>query len=113
MSLPKVDGDQSMVDALAQLSKAGSVVDRVFDVRGSKVILKLKSRQEVDESKLDEKKKKELAETAASSAGYALMSAYEKSLRKELEQKGKIWENPEYLSLGQSRGEGADQGAGG
>jgi hypothetical protein len=54
-----------------------------------------------------------LAETAASSAGYALMSAYEKSLRKELEQKGKIWENPEYLSLGQSRGEGADQGAGG
>jgi peptidyl-prolyl cis-trans isomerase D len=113
MSLPKVDGDQSMVDALAQLSKAGSVVDRVFDVRGSKVILKLKSRQEVDESKLDEKKKKELAEMAASSAGYALMSAYEKSLRKELEQKGKIWENPEYLSLGQSRGEGADQGAGG
>lgn len=113
MSLPKVDGDQSMVDALASLSKVGSVVDRVFDVRGSKVILKLKSRQEVDESKLDEKKKKELAETAASSAGYALMSAYEKSLRKELEQKGKIWENPEYLRLGQSRSEGADQGAGG
>lgn len=113
MSLPKVDGDQSLVDAVAALSKTGSVVDRVFDVRGNKVILRLKSRQDVDESKLDEKKKRELAETAASSAGYALMSAYEKSLRKELEQKGKIWENPEYLRIGQSRSDGAGENVGG
>jgi peptidyl-prolyl cis-trans isomerase D len=113
MTLPKVDGDQALVDAVARLPKAGALADKVFDVRGNKVILKLKSRQDVDESKLDDKKKKELAETAASSAGYALMTSYEKALRKELENKGKIWENPEYLRLGQSRGDGADQDAGG
>lgn len=113
MSLPKLDGDQAMVDAVANLPKAGAVADRVFDMRGDKIILKLKSRQDVDESKLDEKKKKELAESASSSAGYALMTSYEKSLRQELEKKGKIWENPEYLRLGQSRGDSSGEDVGG
>jgi Lon protease-like protein len=112
-SLPKVGGDASLVDGAMRLAKVGDVADKVFDVTGSKVILKLKSKTEPDASKLDEKKQADLAQTAASSAGYALMTSYERSLRKELEEKGKIWENPEYLSLGQSRGEGADQGAGG
>jgi peptidyl-prolyl cis-trans isomerase D len=112
-SLPKVGGDVALVDAANRLVKAGDVADRVFDVNGSKVILKLKSRVEADESKIDAKKQKELAKTAASSAGYALMSSYEHSLRKELEDKGKIWENPEYLSLGRSRSQGADEDAGG
>ena len=112
-SLPKVDGDQALVDAVARLPKAGSLADKVFDVRGSKVILRLKSRQEVDESKLDEKKQKELAETAASSAGYALMTSYERALRKELEDKGKIWENPEYLRIGRSRADAAGEDVGG
>jgi peptidyl-prolyl cis-trans isomerase D len=112
-SLPKVDGDQVLVDAVVRLAKVGDVADKVYDVRGSKVILKLKSRQEVDEAKIDDKKQKELAQTAASSAGYALMTSYEKSLRKELEDKGKIWENPEYLSLGRSRSGAAGEDVGG
>jgi peptidyl-prolyl cis-trans isomerase D len=112
-SLPKVDGDQVLVDAVVRLAKVGDVADKVYDVRGSKVILKLKSRQEVDEAKIDDKKQKELAQTAASSAGYALMTSYEKSLRKELEDKGKIWENPEYLSLGRTRSNAAGEDVGG
>jgi hypothetical protein len=109
MSLPKVDGDQSMVDAAARLTKVGAVADRVFDAGGNKVILRLKSRNDVDESKLDEKKQKELAETAASTAGNAMITFYEKALRKEL----KIWENPEYLNLGQARGGAGDENVGG
>jgi peptidyl-prolyl cis-trans isomerase D len=103
LSLPKVGGDAALVDAAMALAKVGDVSGKVFDVSGSKVILKLKSRTEPDSSKLDAKKQTELAQTAASSAGYALMTSYERSLRKELEDKGKIWENPEYLSLGRSR----------
>ena len=53
------------------------------------------------------------SETAASSAGYALMTSYERSLRKELEEKGKIWENPEYLSLGRNRGAQTGEDTGG
>lgn len=112
-SLPKVGGDAAMVDAVLALSKAGDVSSKVFDVSGSKVILKLKSRTDADPSKLDNKKQTELAQTAASNAGYALMTSYEKALRKELEDKGKIWENPEYLSLGSSRGGDGAQDAGG
>jgi hypothetical protein len=109
MSLPKVDGDQAMVDAAARLTKVGALADRVFDAGGNKVILRLKSRNDVDESKLDEKKQKELAETAASTAGNAMMTSYEKALRKEL----KIWENPEYLNLGQARNGAGDENVGG
>jgi peptidyl-prolyl cis-trans isomerase D len=109
MSLPKVDGDQAMVDAAARLTKVGALADRVFDAGGNKVILRLKSRNDVDESKLDEKKQKELAETAASTAGNAMMTSYEKALRKEL----KIWENPDYLNLGQARNGAGDENVGG
>jgi peptidyl-prolyl cis-trans isomerase D len=112
-SLPKVGGDVALMDAANRLAKVGDVADKSFDVNGSKVILKLKSRAEADESQIDAKKQKELAKTAASSAGYALMSSYEHSLRKELEEKGKIWENPEYLSLGRSRSQAGDEDAGG
>jgi peptidyl-prolyl cis-trans isomerase D len=108
VSLPKVGGDASMVDAVLALSKPGDVAPKVFEAGGSKVVLKLKSRNDADPAKLDEKRQKELAQTAASSAGYTFMSSYEKALRKELEEKGKIWENQEYLKLG--RGGSADQG---
>lgn len=101
-SLPKVGGDALLVDAAMGLSKVGDLAGKVFDVSGSKVILKLKSRTEADPAKLDGKKQTELAQTAASNAGYALMTSYERALRKELEEKGKIWENPEYLALGRS-----------
>jgi peptidyl-prolyl cis-trans isomerase D len=112
-SLPKVGGDVSLVDAATRLTNPGALADRVFEVSGSKVILKLRSRSEADESKLDTQKQKELAKNAASSAGYALMSSYEHSLRKELQDKGKIWENPEYLSLGRARSQAGDEDAGG
>ena len=112
-SLPKVGGDASLVDGAMRLAKVGDVADKVFDVTGNKVILKLKSKTEPDASKLDEKKQADLAQTAASSAGYALMTSYERSLRKELEEKGKIWENPEYLSLGRNRGAQTGEDTGG
>ena len=112
-SLPNVGGEIALVEAASRLAKAGDVADKIYDVRGSKVILRLNSRTEADESKLDEKKQKELAQSASSTAGYALMSSYERSLRKELEDKGKIWENPEYLSLGRARSSAPEDDAGG
>jgi peptidyl-prolyl cis-trans isomerase D len=112
-SLPKVGGEIVLVEAASRLAKAGDIADKIYDVRGSKVILRLKSRTEADESKLDEKKQKELAQSASSTAGYALMSSYERTLRKELQDKGKIWENPEYLSLGRARAGAPEDDAGG
>jgi peptidyl-prolyl cis-trans isomerase D len=112
-SLAKVGGDASLVDAVNRLAKAGDVADKVYDVSGGKVILRLKSRVEADDSKIDDKKRRELAKTASAGAGYALMSSYEHALRKEMEEKGKIWENPDYLSLGRSRAQASGEDVGG
>lgn len=102
-------GDAQTTEVLLKLTKPGEVAPKVLDNRGSKFIVRLKARQAADESKLDDKKRKELAENAASSSGYALLSNYERTLKKELEAKGKIWENPEYLALGQ-REDGSTSG---
>jgi peptidyl-prolyl cis-trans isomerase D len=109
-SLGALGGDQSTIDAVLKLSKAGDIVPTVIDNLGAKYIAKLKSKEVPDESKLDDKKRRELAEAAASNVGYSLISIYEKALRKELEEKGKIWENPEYLSLGMGKGNDQDTG---
>lgn len=96
-----IGSDEAVASAATALKGPGSLYDKVLDVRGSKFILRLKSRTEADLSKLDDKKTKEMADSAAMSQGYAMYSAFEKNARKELESKGRIWENPEYLSLDQ------------
>ena len=100
-SLPGVGSEKENVDAVLKLTKPGQLADKVLDNHGTKIIVRLKSRIAADESKLDDAKKRELSSSASSSSGYALLTGYERSLRKELDSKGKIWENPEYLSLGQ------------
>lgn len=113
-TLPGVGGERENVDAVLKLTKPGQFADKVLDNHGSKIIARLKSRVAADESKLDDAKKKELVSSASSSSGYALQTSYERSLRKELEAKGKIWQNPEYLSMGQRKsGGGDDQDSGG
>ncbi len=111
-NIPAIGSERENLDAVLKLTKPGQLADRVLDNRGVKIIAKLKSRTAADESKLDDAKKKELASSASSNSGYALLTGYERSLRKELTTKNKIWENPEYLSLGQSGGK-ADQDSGG
>lgn len=111
-NIPGIGSERENLDAVLKLTKPGQLADRVLDNRGVKIIAKLKSRTAADESKLDDAKKKELASSASSNSGYALLTGYERSLRKELTTKNKIWENPEYLSLGQSGGK-ADQDSGG
>lgn len=110
-SFGALGSDPATIDAILQLNKPGDVAAKVIDNRGIKYVARLKSKQVADETKLDDKKRRELVETASNSSGYTLLSNYERSLRKEFETNGKIWENPEYLSLGQRSA--ADQDSGG
>ena len=109
-SFGALGSDRVTLDAVGKLTKIGEVAPVVLTNRTTKLIAKLKARQVADETKLDDKKRKELAESAASSSGSTILSAYERSLRKDLEAKGKIWENPEYLSIGQRRDKDKDTG---
>lgn len=109
-SLPGIGTEKENVDAVLKLSKPGQLADKVLDNHGTKIIARLKSRTAADESKLDDSKKRDLVSSASSNSGYSLLTGYERSLRKELDAKGKIWENPEYLSLGQRKGGDQDSG---
>lgn len=111
-NLTGIGSDRANLDAVLKLTKAGDVADQVLDNRGTKLLVRLKVRHAADESKLDDKKRNELATNAANSSGYTILTSYERALRKELEDKGKIWENPEFLRLGQ-RTSGSDQESGG
>ncbi|MCX6118703.1 MAG: peptidylprolyl isomerase [Proteobacteria bacterium] len=110
-SFGAIGSDRANLDEILKLKNPGDVAGRVLDNRGSKFIVKLKSRIVLDDSKIDDVKRKELAETAANGSGYSLLQAYERTLKKELETKGRIWENPEYLTLGQ-REAGANSSGG-
>lgn len=113
-SVPNIGGGVDLVDAVARLAKVGDIADKVFDVRGTKFILRLKSRVVPDETKLDDKKLKELAKTSSAVAANALLKSYQLSTRKNLEEKGKIWENPQSTTLGKaSNGPSGDDDAGG
>jgi peptidyl-prolyl cis-trans isomerase D len=94
--------DQSTVEEILKLQNPGDLIPKVIDNRGTKYIAKLKMKNLGTEN-TDEKKRQELAESASSSAGYAILQNYEKSIKKELEDKGRIWENPDLLSLGQKK----------
>jgi peptidyl-prolyl cis-trans isomerase D len=103
---------RATMDAIQKLAKPGDIADSVVESGAARFVVRLKSKDIADETKLDALKHKELVDSAVSSSGYALQTSYERVLRKDLEAKGKIWENPEFLTLGQ-RSETEGEGSGG
>ena len=101
--IPGIGSSKEVIDALTGLSKVGQISAAPVDVRGNLYILRLKSRQQPDMSKLDKEKRRELAQTAAFSEGFAIYRALEKQVTESLESGKKVWMNPEYLALDNPR----------
>ena len=101
--IPGLGSDKTVTDAIATLIKPGSLYPSVVEAQDSRYIIRLKARKEPDMSKFDDAKLRELSESASFSQGYAIFGSLEKSARKDLESKGKIWENPEFMSLDSQR----------
>lgn len=97
--VPGIGSSKEIINALGALNKVGQLSPTPVDVRGNLYILRLKSRQEADLSKLDKDKRRELAQTAAFSEGFAIYRALEKNVTESLEANKKVWMNPEYLAL--------------
>lgn len=97
--VPGVGGGVEVRDAAMTLSDSKKFYDSAVDVSGAKILLRLRSRTEADLSKLTPEKKKELAQSASYSQGYAVMTAMEKQVKKDFEDKGRITRNPRYLAL--------------
>jgi len=110
--IPGLGSEKTVTDAVATLIKAGDLYPAVVEARDTRYILRLKNRKEPDMAKFNDAKRKELADSASFSQGYAIFGAIEKTARKDLEAKGRIWENPEYVTLDtrQAKKDGAGSG---
>ena len=108
--VPGIGGGAEVRDAALTLNNEKKVYDGSMDVSGAKVIMRFKGRVEADPSKLTADKKKELAMSSSYSQSYSLMSAMEKALKKDYEDKGRITKNPRYLAL-DSMGQDGESGA--
>jgi peptidyl-prolyl cis-trans isomerase D len=97
--IPSIGTSDEINDALLSLKSVGQLVDKVVDVRGNFFIVRLKSRKDADMSKFDDKKSKELAESASYSEGYALFNSLEKKLKDEMQKDSKVWMNPDVLAI--------------
>jgi len=95
--LKGIGATDSIDDVLVTLKKEDQLAKNVIDVRGSKFILKLKSRTEPDLSKLDAAKREELAMQASTKMGNELFETMRQQA--EVKYKDEIWRNPEYLAL--------------
>lgn len=92
--------DDAVINAALALHKVGEVAPQVYTVGDQKFILRLKARSNPESlDKLTADKRADLSQSASSTMGSQLLSAYEKSLRKNLEEKGKVWQNPKYVEL--------------
>lgn len=111
--VPGVGGGVEVRDAAMTLSDTKKNFESAVDVSGAKILLRLRSRTEADLSKLTPEKKRELAQTASYSQGYAVMAAMEKQVKKEFEDKGRVTRNPRYLSLDKQSPDDQSQGSDG
>lgn len=97
--LPGIGSTRDIANVLVGLNKLGQLPAEPLDVRGNFYIIRLKSRQDADLSKLDAAKRRELTQTASFTEGVAAYRALEKAVTEEFESGKKVWINPEYLAL--------------
>lgn len=89
--------DKAVRQAIAALKKPGDLAPSAVTVNGAKYILRLKAKSAADISKLDDAKRKDLAESGKFMEAYGLFNALSSDIRKKYESEGKIYKNPEFV----------------
>ena len=107
--VPEIGSENGVLTVISSLKSPGQTAQQLVESRGAYYVLRLKKKSSPDMAKLTDEKKSELRRSEASAFGYAYMNGMEKNLRDELQKRGKIWENPDYMQI-DSRKEVADAG---
>ncbi len=106
--IPGIGSEKNIKEAILKLRKIGIHHDKVLEKGESAFIVRLKSREEPDLSKLDSDKLLSLSRSKTMMQVYARINAIKDDTRKTYEKKGRIWFNPAYLALDdRQRGEAA------
>lgn len=107
--VPEIGSENGVLTVISALKSPGQTAQQLVESRGAHYVLRLKKKSSPDMAKLTDDKKSELRRSEAGAFGYAYMNGMEKNLRDELQKRGKIWENPDYMQI-DSRKEVADAG---
>ncbi len=99
-SIPAVNLKEESVTKLFSLSKPDEVLPEVLTAGDDLYVFKLRT---INKATVPATPKTDEEDQPSRSFGSSLMTAYEKSMRKNLEEKGRIWQNPEYLKIDQKK----------
>ena len=98
-SIPTVNIKEESVTKLFGLSKPDEVMPEVLQATDDFYVFRLKTIVKASPGTV----KIEDDDRVARTFGQSLLAAYEKSVRKNLEEKGQIWLNPDYIKMDQKK----------
>jgi len=101
-SIPSLGVDEGLMAAALGLQKKGQI-SGLISVGDVVYILKLKDKQQPNLKSLDQKKKKQLEQSAAYDVAGSFFGAINKDLEEKLKSKGKIWLNEDFIAIDQQR----------
>lgn len=99
--IPGLGSDAKFHEAILSLSKEKPFFEEVVQVSGNLYVFKWGSTTLANFEELNSDTVENLSDTSAARQGFALFNSIGTEAVKELEDKGRIWRNPEYLSLDQ------------
>lgn len=106
--VPGLGSDKALQNAVGALNAQSPLAPSVVTVGGTRYILRFKSRQDADMAKFAGSEHDRLVKSASYTQAYSMFQAVEKQARAELEKKGRIWMNPEYLAIDDRKGKAAE-----
>lgn len=96
--VPGLGADKAALAAISSLKTPGQLAAEPIDIGGATFIVRLKSKAEVDMSKLTPERRKELSEQSKYMESYTLFNATTEDIKKRYEKDKKIYQNPEFLA---------------
>ena len=99
--IPGLGADKNALQTISTLKTPGQVAPEAVEISNVKYIVRLKSRQDADVSKLTSEKRKELSEASKYMEAYTLFNNISEDIRKRYEKEGKVYKNPDFLAYDQ------------
>jgi len=101
-SIPGLGADKELIAAALSLNKKGEI-SNLINVGETVYILRLKDIERPDLKSVDQKKTKQLEQSAAYDVAGSFFGAINKELEENLKAKGKIWLNTDFIAIDQQR----------
>ncbi len=105
--VPGIGSKPEIKEAVFKLTKPGQLTSEAVDISGSKFILRLKSLEKPDMSKLTAEKLDEIATTQRYTEAYSLYNAINDTIKEKYKMNGSVWVNESFRMFDSNRNSAA------